>query len=60
LACELAGRHCKKHGKIAKALNLYKEAEMCYQAWGSKEKTYQMTCEMQSLTALRHGIYEDD
>ncbi|KAL3795134.1 hypothetical protein HJC23_007362 [Cyclotella cryptica] len=50
LACELAGLHCKKHGKVAKAFNLFSEAERCYQAWGSTVKAHQMTNEINSLT----------
>ncbi|KAL3804864.1 hypothetical protein HJC23_006636 [Cyclotella cryptica] len=53
LACELAGFHCKNHGKVTKALNLFREAERCYQAWGSKVKANQMVCVIQSLSAGR-------
>jgi hypothetical protein len=44
LACELSARHYreKSHGDLDKALSLYRQAEKCYEEWGSPKKARQM------------------
>ncbi|KAL7518793.1 hypothetical protein ACHAWX_003598 [Stephanocyclus meneghinianus] len=56
LACELAGFHCKNHGKEAKALKLFWEAERCYKSWGSNIKSNQMVCMIQSSSVFGGDI----
>jgi tetratricopeptide (TPR) repeat protein len=42
LSYELAGAHYERLEKFTKALELYKQAECCYEIWGSVVKTCQM------------------
>lgn len=42
IACELAGMHHEKQGNYDKALALFRQAEHCYQLWGSASKCRQM------------------
>jgi hypothetical protein len=42
LACELAGNHYEHLENSDKALTMFKQAEKCYKAWGSKWKTHEM------------------
>lgn len=42
LACELAGGHYERLGNAAKALELFRRAESCYETWGSIVKSRQM------------------
>ena len=36
LACELAGKHCKKLGDNSSARNFFNQAKVCYTEWGSQ------------------------
>ena len=36
LACELAGKHCKKVGDNSSAWNFFNQAKVCYTEWGSQ------------------------
>ena len=36
LACELAGKHCKKVGDNSSARNFLNQANVCYTEWGSQ------------------------
>jgi len=42
MACELAGMHYKHHGDNFKAMNLFCQAQKCYELWGSQMKVDQM------------------
>lgn len=43
MSCELAGIHYKHYGDMTKALDLFRQAQKCYEAWGSQMKVDQMT-----------------
>lgn len=42
LASELAGMHYVRQGNMAKACELFRQAESCYEAWGSAAKICQV------------------
>jgi hypothetical protein len=50
LACELCGLHYERLGNDTKALELFRQAEDCYQVWGSIVKTRQMTEKIEFLS----------
>jgi hypothetical protein len=49
LSCELAGAHYEKMSNFTKALELYEQAELCYEVWGSVVKTHHMTKKVNAL-----------
>lgn len=49
LACELAGAHYKKTGNRSLALTYFRQAESCYQSWGSLVKVRHMTHQMELM-----------
>ncbi|KAL3799465.1 hypothetical protein HJC23_013920 [Cyclotella cryptica] len=49
MACELAGMHYKHHGDKSKALDLFRQAQKCYEAWGSRLKVDQMVSTIQEM-----------
>lgn len=42
LSCELAGLHYERLGNSTKALELFEQAERCYETWGSAVKSRQI------------------
>ena len=51
LACELAALHHEKRGNKTVALNLLRQAESCYKAWGSHLKEIHIARQMASIQA---------
>ncbi|KAL7482010.1 hypothetical protein ACHAW6_007699 [Cyclotella cf. meneghiniana] len=49
LACELAGAHYKKTGNRSLALTYFRQAESCYQSWGSLVKVRHMTHQIELM-----------
>ena len=49
LACELAGKHCKKLGDNSSARNFFNQAKVCYTEWGSQMRVDSITCQLNLL-----------
>ena len=49
LACELAGKHCKKVGDNSSARNFFDQAKVCYTQWGSQMRVESITCQLNLL-----------
>ena len=50
LACELAGKHCKKVGDYGSAWTFFNQAKVCYTEWGSQMRVDSITSQLNSLT----------
>ena len=50
LACELAGKHCKKVGDNGSARNFFNQAKVCYTEWGSQMRVDSITSQLNFLT----------
>jgi hypothetical protein len=50
LACELAGKHCKKVGDNSSAQNFFTQAKVCYTEWGSQMRVDSITSQLNFLT----------
>ena len=50
LACELAGMHYERVKNIEQALCLFKQAQDCYDYWGSRMKVRMMQEKIQHLS----------
>ena len=46
LACELAGKHCKKVGDHSSARNYFDLAKACYTEWGSQISVESITSQL--------------
>jgi len=46
LACELAGKHCKKVGDNSSARNFFDQAKACYTEWGSQIRVDSITSQL--------------
>jgi hypothetical protein len=49
LACELAGKHCKKVGDNSSAQNFFNQAKVCYTEWGSLMRVESITRQLNLL-----------
>jgi hypothetical protein len=49
LACELAGKHCKKVGDYGSARNFFNQAKVCYTEWGSQMRIDSITSQLNLL-----------
>ena len=49
LACELAGMHYERRGDMTKAKELFQQAEICYETWGSAAKIRQVQKKIKSI-----------
>jgi uncharacterized membrane-anchored protein len=49
LACELAGKHCKKVGDNSGARNFFNQAKVCYTEWGSQMRVDSITSQLNLL-----------
>ena len=53
LACELAGKHCKKLGDNSSARNFFNQAKVCYTEWGSQMRADSIARQLDSLQNAR-------
>ena len=53
LACELAGKHCKKLGDNSSARNFFNQAKVCYTEWGSQMRADSIARQLDSLQNTR-------
>ena len=49
LACELAGKHCKKVGDNSSARTFFNQAKVCYTEWGSQMRVDSITSQLKLL-----------
>lgn len=55
LACELAGKHCKKIGDNRSARSYFNQAKVCYTEWGSEMKVDSITSQLNLLLPDNQG-----
>lgn len=55
LACELAGKHCKKFGDNSSARSYFNQAKVCYTEWGSEMKVDSITSQLNLLLPDNQG-----
>jgi hypothetical protein len=49
LACELAGKYCKKVGDNSSARTFFNQAKVCYTQWGSQMRVDSISCQLNLL-----------
>ncbi len=52
LACELAALHCLKYSDYADAINLLRQAQVCYSAWGSQVRVDLVTKQLEKVEKM--------